>query len=109
MHKKLSGPKIEAQSRNPFGQSLIVTLYVSASDLLTILFGIDFKISERQQLLEETISAREDETESYKMVKLLNWCLTPIFLVGLILEAALFYLYTNMVCKQSILTFFKNQ
>ena len=28
MHKKLSGPKIESQLRNTFGQSLIATLYV---------------------------------------------------------------------------------
>ena len=28
MHKKLSGPKIESQLRNTFGQSLISTLYV---------------------------------------------------------------------------------
>ena len=33
MHKKLSGPKMESQLRNTFGQSLIVTLYIIICDL----------------------------------------------------------------------------
>ena len=39
MHKKLSGPKMESQLRNTFGQSLISTLYVQT--LFFLLFGSD--------------------------------------------------------------------
>ena len=41
--------------------------------------------------------AREDETEAYNRAQYLNNCLTPIFLTALVLEAASFYLYTNVV------------
>ena len=54
-------------------------------------------ISERHQLLRETISTRQDEEDSYEMVNYLNNCLTPIFLIFLCLELLLFYTYTNMV------------
>ena len=36
MHKKMSGPKIESQLRNTFGQSLIVTLYACCLQILSI-------------------------------------------------------------------------
>ena len=42
---------------------------------------------------------RNDETEAYNMALHLNNCLTPIFLTSLVLEAASFYLYTNMVAQ----------
>ena len=41
--------------------------------------------------------ARDDETEAYNRAQYLNNCLTPIFLTALVLEAASFYLYTNVV------------
>ena len=56
-----------------------------------------YKISQRHQLLRETISTRQDENYSYEMVTYLNNCLTPIFLIFLCLEILLFYTYTNMV------------
>ena len=55
------------------------------------------KISERHQLLRETISTRQDEDESYEMVTYLNNCLTPTFLISLFLEILLFYVYENLV------------
>ena len=48
-------------------------------------------------MLEDTVMAREDETEAYNRAQYLNNCLTPIFLTALALEAASFYLYTNVV------------
>ena len=48
-------------------------------------------------MLEETVLARDDETEAYNRAQYLNNCLTPIFLTALVLEAASFYLYTNVV------------
>ena len=63
---------------------------------LTLTFKVK-KISERHQLLRETISTRQDENDSYEMVTHLNNCLTPIFLTALCLEILLFYIYTNMV------------
>ena len=53
-------------------------------------------------MLEETVLARKDETEAYKMAQYLNNCLTPIFLTALVLETASFYLYTNMVTVNRI-------
>ena len=57
------------------------------SDLL--LYSSHFslhKISERHQLLRETIGTRQDENDSYKVVTHLNGFLTPIFLIALCLE-----------------------
>ena len=62
------------------------------------------KITERHQLLEETVLARDDEIEAYNRALYLNNCLTPIFLTSLVLEAASFFLYTNMV-TQTILIY----
>ena len=42
---------------------------------------------------------RNDEIEAYNTAQYLNNCLTPIFLTSLVLEAASFYLYTNMVAQ----------
>ena len=58
-----------------------------------------YKINERHQLLEETVEERNDETEAFNRVLNLNNCLTPIFLTSLVLEAAFFFLYTNMVTQ----------
>ena len=60
-------------------------------------YSLVHKITERHQLLEQTILPRDDETETYKRAQYLNNCLTPIFLTALVLETVLFYLYTNMV------------
>jgi hypothetical protein len=66
--------------------------------LFSCLFGGQVhKITERHQLLEETILPREDETEAYNRAHYLNNCLTPIFLTALVLETVLFYFYTNMM------------
>ena len=46
--------------------------------------------------------AREDETEAYNKAQYLNNCLTPIFLTALVLEAASFYFYTNMVTHRYV-------
>ena len=43
--------------------------------------------------------ARDDEIDAYNRAHYLNNCLTPIFLTSLVLEAASFYLYTNMVAQ----------
>ena len=56
-----------------------------------------YKISERQQLLRDTISTRQDEEDSYEIATYLNKYLTPIFFIALWLEILLFYIYTNMV------------
>jgi len=56
-----------------------------------------YNITERHQLLEETVLAREDETEAYNRAQYLNNCLTSIFLTALVLEAASFYFYMNKV------------
>ena len=48
-------------------------------------------------MLEETVMVRDDETKAYNRAQFLNNCLTSIFLAALVLETALFYLYTNMV------------
>ena len=47
--------------------------------------------------------ARDDETEAYNKAQYLNNCLTSIFLVALVLEAASFYFYTNMVTTGSFI------
>ena len=45
MHKKLSGPKMESQLRNTFGQSLISTLYLQCfvPDNLCTIIHLDLK------------------------------------------------------------------
>ena len=48
--------------------------------------------------------ARDDEIDAYNRAHYLNNCLTPIFLTTLVLEAASFFLYTNMV-TQTILNY----
>ena len=57
------------------------------------------KIDARHQLLEDTITVRDDETESNNMATYLNKYLTPIFLAALILEVTSFFLYINLVKK----------
>ena len=57
------------------------------------------KITERHQLLEETVLARDDETDAYNMAHHLNYYFTPIFLTSLVLETVSFFLYTNMVTQ----------
>ena len=64
--------------------------------ILSVLCSVH-KISERHQLLRETISTRQEENDSYEMVTYLNNCLTPIFLIAQCLEILFFYTYTNMV------------
>ena len=55
------------------------------------------KIAAKHKLLEDTITIRDDETESYNMAIYLNNLLTPIFLTALTLEMASFFLYSNLV------------
>ena len=82
----------------PHVHALLVDRYFTFNFFLIVIFGsLVHKITERHQLLEETVSAREDETEAYNRVQYLNNCLTPIFLTALFLEAASFYFYTNTV------------
>lgn len=47
--------------------------------------------------------ARDDEIEAYNRAHYLNNCLTPIFLTTLVLEAASFFLYTNMVTQTTLI------
>ena len=66
---------------------------------LIVFLTLVHKIDARHQLLEDTITVRDDETESYNMAIYLNNCLTPIFLAALILEMTSFFLYINLVKK----------
>ena len=64
---------------------------------LIVFLTLVHKIDARHQLLEDTITVRDDETESYNMAIFLNSCLTPIFLTALMLEMAFFFIYTKVV------------
>ena len=79
-----------------FGGQVNMNYNIPTFSILSVLCSVH-KISERHQLLRETISTRQDENDSYDMVTYLNNCLTPIFLTALWLEILLFYIYINMV------------
>ena len=66
---------------------------------LIVCFILVHKIAARHQLLVDTLTVRDDETESDNMATYLNNCLTPIFLTALMLEITSFFLYINLVKK----------